>query len=356
MPQLFDITEWDELSWFSTGGTRAKRYLQSPDGVKYYFKQSYKKEVIDYKYEFWSEIIASEVGKVLGFNMLQYDLAVDNDIMGCISQSMIESDEQELNEGGKYLQAYDNTFEPDDKKTRNQYSFQLIQNAFEAFDLEQYMDNMIEVIIFDALIGNSDRHQENWAFITTHGRMSHLMSKLEQEVKDPFFKNIPGWVKRVLSFNKVVDEEKESLTDTGRLIRLYFQNVESFSPIYDSGSSLGRELSMEKVEQMLKDHVQLEAYLRRGTSEIHWEGKKVNHFDLIQNLQNTSYMELTNKCIGRVLECFDGIKIAEIVNGIDKLVPESLSHYKLPDTRKQLIIKMITLRSQKMSALIHEGI
>jgi hypothetical protein len=113
---------------------------------------------------------------------------------------------------------------------------------------------------------------------------------------------------------------------------------------------------MEKVEQMLRDQVQLEAYLRRGTSEIHWDGRKINHFELIRNLLNTSYVEIVTNCIKRVGTLFDGTKIAEIINEIDKLVPENLSQYKLPAARKQLIIKMITLRSQKLSALIHEGI
>lgn len=356
MPRLYDITDWDELFWYSTGGTRDKKFLQSPDYKQFYFKQSYKKEVIDYKYEFWSEIIAAEVGQFLGFNVLQYDLATDGKIMGCICESMIESDEQELNEGGKYLQAFDNTFEPEKKATRSQYSFQLIQQTFAVFNLEEYMDQFIKMLIFDALIGNSDRHQENWAFITTHGRISTLITRLEQEVKDPFFKKVPAWVKKRLGFHKLVNEEKESLQETGQLMKLYFQNVQSFSPIYDSGSSLGRELSMEKVSQMLTDKVQLDAYLRRGLAEVHWEGKKLNHFDLISNIQETSYAEIVNSAIRQTLEKFDGTKIEGLINRVDDLVPVEMAQYKLPEIRKDLIFKLITLRSQKLGALIDAGI
>ena len=356
MPHLYDITNWDELFWFSTGGTRAKKFLQSPDGKKYYFKQSYKKEVIDYKYEFWSEIIAGKIGKELMFDVLQYDLATDGNIMGCICESMIESDAQELNEGGKYLQALDNTFQPEVKATRSQYSFQLVQRAFEAFDLEEYMDKFIHMLIFDTLIGNSDRHQENWAFITTHGRISNLIIRLEKEVKDPFVKKIPVWIKKRFGLQKVYNLETESLSEEARLIKLYFQNVHSFSPIYDSGSSLGRELSMEKVAQMLTDKVQLDAYLRRGTSEVHWDGKKVNHFELIKNILQTSYAEMVIKRLRQLRRDFNGTKIEKIIYEVDDVVPETLAQYKLPEERKELIVKMITLRSQKLGALLNEGV
>lgn len=98
MAKLFTITEeWNEQSWFSTGGTRAKKYFQAPNGKFYYFKRSQYREATavkprkDFKYEFWSEIIAYEVGVMLGFNVLRYDAAIDGNIMGCISESMINA-------------------------------------------------------------------------------------------------------------------------------------------------------------------------------------------------------------------------------------------------------------------------
>ena len=113
MVALYDITtQWNPQPWYSTGGTRAKKYIQSPEGKYYYFKRSQFKPGKDYKFEFWSEIIACEIGESLGFNVLHYDIATDGDIMGCISASMIDPDKEELVEGIKYLQALDNTFTP----------------------------------------------------------------------------------------------------------------------------------------------------------------------------------------------------------------------------------------------------
>lgn len=91
MAKLFIISDdWNPQPWFSTGGTRAKKYLQAPDGKFYYFKRSQYKDPTDtkpgkdFKYEFWSEVIASEVGSMLGFNLLKYNIAIDGMIMGCI--------------------------------------------------------------------------------------------------------------------------------------------------------------------------------------------------------------------------------------------------------------------------------
>ncbi|MDE0561945.1 hypothetical protein OU792_18250, partial [Algoriphagus sp. NF] len=166
MARLFQIDDWNEQSWWNTGGTRDKKiYLNPEDGERYYFKQSYRVGKMDYKYEFWSEIIAFEVGDLLKFNILPYHIAKREGVIGCISKSMI-TDKEELVEGGKYLQAFDQQFKPEDTASRNRYDFQLIINSFRSFQLEAHLSKIVEMLIFDALIGNSDRHQENWAFIT----------------------------------------------------------------------------------------------------------------------------------------------------------------------------------------------
>ena len=75
MAEFFDISNWNEKPWYQTGGTRSKVIVENPANRKdYYFKTSLKKELKDYKHEFWSEIITSEVGTMLGFNMLKYDI------------------------------------------------------------------------------------------------------------------------------------------------------------------------------------------------------------------------------------------------------------------------------------------
>jgi hypothetical protein len=105
MAQYYDISLWQEHQQFNTGGTRNKSVYQNPDTeLMYFFKTSLKKIKIDYKYKFWSEIIASELGHFLGFNILKYDIAFNGNDVGCISKSMVDQNQKEsLIEGYKFL-------------------------------------------------------------------------------------------------------------------------------------------------------------------------------------------------------------------------------------------------------------
>lgn len=349
MAKLFTITEdWAELQWYSTGGTRAKKYLQSPDNKFYYFKRSQLRPGKDYTFEFWNEIIAYELGTMLGFNMLRYDIAIEGEIMGCICQSMIDSEQEEFIEGVKYLQAYSPSYEPAKKEHQTWYTFDLIERALQSAKIGYFIEDIIKIIIFDSVIGNSDRHQENWAVITHQNPILETFEKAKNlEDLKTWQKRIVEWVRRNLKkTHERYEKSKEPLP------KFFYQEERIFAPIYDSGSSLGRELLDEKVNLYLNSPAELSRYIDRGTSEIHWSNKKINHYELISNLLESNYKEKVKEIIESSLQNFDGVKFAEIIQGIDSEVLHNLSRYKIPYNRKQLIIKMITLRLEKLSTLI----
>ena len=201
---------------------------------------------------------------------------------------MFTPGQEELIEGGKYLQAFDNTFDPADRQLRKKYSFQLIESTLKFFDYDKNIKDIIEILVFDALIGNSDRHQENWAFITELSLVSHSMMNIEELVKEKkidafplFFRNI---IKKVL-----LNKDATGLNEAGKRMKLHFNKNVRFSPIYDSGSSLGRELVEHKVESMLKNKEELDAYINRGESEIHWDAEKPKFFKMIENIKKSLY-------------------------------------------------------------------
>lgn len=315
----------------------------------YYFKQSFKKGKRDYTYEFWSEIIASEVGEHLGFDILPYHIAIRGEIVGCISKSMINQESEELVEGGKYLQAFDNTFNPEDIKSRNQYSFELILSALAAFKKEKHIQHLVETIVFDALIGNSDRHQENWAIINIHNVISSSITQIEKDIEAGEIDRMPKWMKNIV---KAIYTVKGKLRPELQNVRLMLAKQTRFAPIYDSGCSFGRELSSEKIALLLNNENEIQKYISKGKAEIHWEGIKINHFELVKKLlEMDGLKKIVLHCLKKVNEQFDFKKVESMVRSVDKDLIASGNPNILPKERKELVLKLLALRQEKLSEI-----
>lgn len=344
MAKFYDISDWNERPYFQTLGTRNKVIVENPDDhSEYYFKTSLKREMKDYKHEFWSEIIASEIGELLGFDMLKYDIAFNRGEIGCLSKSMVTPGKNTLNEGIKYLTGFDTTYNPDDKSSKKQYTFQLICETLKYYRVGHYIDKIIEIIILDSLIGNSDRHQENWGIITEYNDVIKMLVDISNKEKKGFSETLFSFFgisskAKAESKSKLINELK--LTMPGQ-----------FSQIYDSGSCLGREIEDDKMKKMLSDDVMLNAYINRGDSEIHWDGKKINHFNLIENV-NKSYSEMVRAVVSRVKMNFDENKIKDCIYNVDLELPITLKYHELPQDRKDFILKLIVLRAQKLITLV----
>lgn len=342
MPKIFNISEWSEQPWLNTGGTRDKKvYLNPEDGELYYFKQSLKKENYEYKHEFWSEIIASEIGAFLKFNMLPYHIAIRGNVAGCISKSM-NSDSEELMEGGKYLQAFDNTFKPEKTKLRSMYNLDLIVKALVSFKKENHLRELFEIFVFDALIGNSDRHQENWAIINDYTVFLESLSKKT---------TWPEWLKERIA----VWLGKGEIPPEIQKAKLMMPNKTRFAPIYDSGCSFGRELADHEVELLLNNEEKMNRYVKRGLSEIHWNSKKISHFDFIKNLiREDQRKENVLEVLARVIEKFDQKQVERIVANVDQELIELKNPHFLPQNRKELIMKLLASRFNKLKEIYLE--
>ncbi len=350
MAKLYNISEWNEQAWWNTGGTRDKKiYLNPEDGELYYFKQSFKKGQRDYKHEFWSEIIASEVGALLGFVILPYHIAIRGNIVGCISKSMINQASEELIEGGKYLHSFDSTFKPENIRERDGYTFQLISNALYSFKKEKHLKEIVETIVFDALIGNSDRHQENWAIINTHSTISEGISYVAKAIENNEIESYPNLIKRFIKFAYTV---KGKLRPEIAKSRLLLPKNTRVAPIYDSGCSFGRELDDERVLQMLSNNQEIERYVERGLAEIHWEGSKISHFELVVKLiDNERLKDVVLAAIKRIVEGFKTERIEHILMNVDKELVEIGNPNIFPNQRKELVLKLLTSRFEKLRAI-----
>lgn len=350
MATKINISHWNSLPWHSTGGTRDKKYLFNPDdGHTYYFKKSAEK----FPLEFWSEIIAYELGKQIKLDVLKYDVAIFENEIGCISKSMINIDEEELIEGGKYLQAYDPTFSPEDKTKRHQYTFRLIENALTSFSLEEYMHNILQVIVFDTIIGNVDRHQENWAFIGRYTKLAKSVNEMQDSFNSVAHFQYPKWFKKIISYITEIKNDKTQFIPEVNKLKLHLTPKIKFAPIYDSGSSLCRECTSEKVESMLKNQIELESYLSKGEAEIYWDSKKKHkHFALINEILGTSHKVKLVEIIKQITQNYDENSFKTAVQNIDNEVPDEFINIKIPQNRKDVIIKLVSLRTQKLGELI----
>lgn len=355
MPEFFDITKWTTQPYFSTKGTRSKSVVLDANGNQYYFKSSLLKPGKDYKFEFWSEVIAFEIGSMLGLNVLKYDVAIKGDEIGCISKSMINNTDQILTEGVQYLQGYDPNFAPGEAKGGSAYTFDLIIKSLQKFEMESFAEQIIELVLFDSIIGNGDRHQENWGFISEHTYLSkrwvEFVRMLKKFIKYPkLWDTLPGWFRFLI---KRVYLKGTSAQLREEVLHMHFKwnkNVK-FAPIYDNGSSLARELSDDRIAELcgLPDGIQ--KYIDNGRSEIHWDGKKLNHFELIKAIM-VDYPRRIER-MKQIINQFNKGKLIEILDDIDRDIPERFSHYKLSDNRKRFILQLVISRITRLETLIN---
>jgi len=178
----------------------------------------------------------------------------------------------------------------EDSYSNLKYSVQMIEKCLENlyFDISE----IYKMIIFDILIGNSDRHHSNWAI--TH----HI------EIKDNM---------KILALN--------------------------LCPLYDNGSSLCSYENNTKVEIFFKDKMKFEALVNtKSKSAIGWENERpIRHFELLQKLKENVY-DLTINYI---------IKIKDNINeqNIDDLLNEFDNNIISEDMKK--LLKMYILERRK---------
>lgn len=150
------------------------------------------------------------------------------------------------------------------------------------------INEFYKIIIFDALIGNSDRHHSNWG---------------------------------IISINKIDKNNK-------------FLNF-CMSPLYDNGSSLCAYEYNNDIEIFFKDKMKFEALINtKSKSAIGWKNKRpIRHFELIEKLKQNAYNStiefilqikerINEENIDRILSDFDD-------NIIDEKMKKLLKKYLL---------------------------
>lgn len=309
--ELIDISKWPSGNQrFVPIGKRIKKVVLHPETYDlFYFKEPKEK----YPWEFWNEIIAFKIGKEFGFNVLEYQPAILDGLGGCLSPSMTTGFTEELMHGQQLLIRILPEFET---KKGTDHTFQLVEEYFKSdITYTLLLNDFIEMLVFDSIIGNRDRHQQNWALIR---EISFKKSK-----------------QKYLGFRKKIDL---SLEVTGR-----------FSPLFDNGNCLAYNVIEDKIDNFLEDDKILEKYLfgEKAVSHVKWFGESMPHIELLKRIFQNYPIPIEN-AIFRVRKKYNENIIEDIVNNIDNGVIFANKIYDLTPKRKELVIKLIKLRIEKL--------
>jgi len=189
--------------------------------------------------EHWAEKVAAEAARLLDIPCADIELAQFRETQGSCSKSFINPVKRpELIHGNEILAGRVLGYDKAKKYGQSDHTYANIRNAIAQMgtksESQRALKHFAGYIVLDGLIGNTDRHHENWAFL------------------------------------KWADEQK--------------QTHQVLAPTFDHASSLGRELLDEKRELLLNEN-RIEWYIDRGQGAIFAssdDDKGLNPFELLE--------------------------------------------------------------------------
>jgi hypothetical protein len=220
--------------------------------------------------EHWAEKIAAEVAGLLGIPRARVELAEHQGERGSITENIVP-DYYDLVHGNEVMESTVGFY---DAVNLNFHLLDhTIENIWLALDgtFQSNADRLevkrrfAEYLVLDAMVGNTDRHSENWGVL---------------QGKD------------------------------------VSQSVEYLAPSYDHGSSLGRELMDQRRERLLTDN-RVGDYAERGRGQIYWNSvgrRGPSPLELIR-LAAPEYPDLFRPAIEK-LDNLDESSLRRIVDSI----------------------------------------
>ncbi len=257
---------------FSLGGDAPKdfikvykfgrvKYQDTKNWIKYIAKTGHKW----YPNESITEHLLNTIGVALGLHMSHSELAVISGQLRFLSEYFLQDQGQELVHGVDIFAGYvaDRAFIEDiehQKLAREFFTFQFTEKAIVfAFpeDQQEIMNDFVKLLVFDAIVGNNDRHFYNWGVV-----------KSIDGVHKPYF-----------------------------------------SPIFDTARGLFWNDSEQKIVERINQKLQFEAYLNKyilnSYPKTGWEGESdLNHFELIKRvkLHNSNYADFIDDLLSKEKE------------------------------------------------------
>ena len=205
-----------------------------------------------YPIESITELLLNKLGMVFGLNMAESRIAMMGGQLRFLSRYFLNPNKEELVHGADILAGYLNEESPifveevdKQKLTIEWFTLQFVDsdvtNMF-PYQKDDIMHKLSMLVIFDAFVGNNDRHFFNWGVV--------------------------------------------------RPIDGSFQPY--FSPVYDTARGLFWNYSENKVNDIVEINKTTDAHIRKYCQEsrpkIGWEGeKKLNHFKLFEKIYTNQF-------------------------------------------------------------------
>lgn len=211
-----------------------------------------------YPAESTTEYLLNKIGETMGLKIAESRLAYVGGQIRFMSKNFLKKDDILVHSAeifAGYLSGDRDFVDKIEEHgfARNFFTFQFAQLAIKnrfPFDFEEITNSFVQLLFFDAIVGNNDRHIYNWGVIT----------------------DVSG------------------------------KKTPSFSPIYDTARGLFWNESQDKLFELQKQPVQvmdrIKKYANKCSPKTGWDGiENINHFQLLELLakEKVEYREFAIK-------------------------------------------------------------
>ncbi|MCP9337619.1 hypothetical protein [Stutzerimonas xanthomarina] len=310
---IIEIAHWPEDAEFSAAypeGARPKRTVFSPGDPdelfilsdwRHMFKRSDKK----YPEQYWAEIIAYQVAMLLSVNAPPCFAAIDSSRSQCgaLSPWFYEEGDESFYSAGNFFHKWVPDFDRDKGTQHNIIDADTFNNRVLG---RNQIYEFWSMMLFDSLIGNTDRHQDNWGHLLKAVPLSKSVARRRQEKFDVKWR---------------------------------------FAPWFDNGTSLGHELLPAKFTKW--DDGALDRYILRGKHHLRYtrdSGERIGHINCFALVEKKSDVKLL---LSKKLKGFDIGRLATILDQLVALpAPDGAN---LTSERAEFILRLTRRRAELLT-------
>ena len=226
-----------------------------------------------YPIESITELLLNKLGTIFGLKMAESKIAMIGGQLRFLSRYFLNPAKEELVHGADILAGYLNDTpefveEVDKQKlTREWFTVQFVDNAVSNMFLYQHdeiMHELSKLIIFDALVGNNDRHFFNWGVVrSVEGSFQPYFSPVYDTARGLFWNDSDSKLTGIVEVNKTTDGHikkycKSSRPKIGWEGEANLNHFQLFEKIYSNefyitGGEIKALLEPPVLEQMIQE-------------------------------------------------------------------------------------------------------